>query len=170
LSACHKTDSNCFLGQEISADGGIHATRGHNKDISVLQNTNESCIVPFRTHGMECWHTVLLYDNAHQHMSTAACTQELWSISTGSCLTILLRALISLRATTTCLPPRRTGLNHRYSTLMSSWGHRQQITLTLAYKNLFPDTSVSIPAVTILRSSLSIYFLCAIIFLHCLFF
>jgi hypothetical protein len=26
LPACHKADGNCFLGQEMSADGGIHAT------------------------------------------------------------------------------------------------------------------------------------------------
>jgi hypothetical protein len=29
-SACHKADGNCFLGQEMSADGGIHATMGYN--------------------------------------------------------------------------------------------------------------------------------------------
>jgi hypothetical protein len=36
--------------------------------------------------------------------------------------------------------------------------HRRQTSLTQAYKNLLPDTtSVSVPAVTALRSSLSMY-------------
>jgi hypothetical protein len=36
--------------------------------------------------------------------------------------------------------------------------HRRQTSLTQAYKNLFPDmTSASIPAVTVLRSSLCMY-------------
>jgi phage gp29-like protein len=30
LSACQKADANCFLGQEMTAYGGIHATRDHN--------------------------------------------------------------------------------------------------------------------------------------------
>jgi hypothetical protein len=29
LSLCRKAYGNCFLGQETSADGGIHATRDH---------------------------------------------------------------------------------------------------------------------------------------------
>jgi hypothetical protein len=35
-----KADGNCFLGQERSADGGIHAIRDDNNVTSVLQNTN----------------------------------------------------------------------------------------------------------------------------------
>jgi hypothetical protein len=89
-----------------------------------------------------------------------------WSISIGSCLTIHLTALILLRATTTCLPTWRTGCDHSASAVMRSWwkvlkhgwAHRQQTFLTQKYKNLFPDTtSVSIPAMTTLRSSLSMY-------------
>jgi hypothetical protein len=34
------TDGNCFLGEERSADGGIHAARDHNV-IHVLQNTQK---------------------------------------------------------------------------------------------------------------------------------
>jgi hypothetical protein len=34
-------DGNYFLGQERSADGGIHLTRDHNKIRSVLQNTKQ---------------------------------------------------------------------------------------------------------------------------------
>jgi hypothetical protein len=85
-----------------------------------------------------------------------------WSISSGSCLTTLLTALISLRATTTW----RTRWDHSASTIMRSWwkvpkrgwAHMRQTSLTQAYKNLFPNTiSASIPAVTMLRSSLSMY-------------
>jgi hypothetical protein len=36
LSACQKGDGKCFLGQEWSADGGIHATRDNNNVRSVL--------------------------------------------------------------------------------------------------------------------------------------
>jgi hypothetical protein len=37
------------------------------------------------------------------------------------------------------------------------WAHRQQAFLTQAYKNTFPNTSASIPVMTTLRSSLSMY-------------
>jgi hypothetical protein len=91
--------------------------------------------------------------------------EHYWSISTGSCLTILLTALISLRATTACLPTWETGCNHSFSTIMSwwkvskrAWVHRRKISMTQAYNILFPNTtSTSVPAVTMLRSTLSIY-------------
>jgi hypothetical protein len=41
-SACQKADGNCFLGQESSADGGIHATRDHGNVGSVLQSTKKT--------------------------------------------------------------------------------------------------------------------------------
>jgi hypothetical protein len=41
-SACQKADDNCFLGQEMSADGGIHATRDHNNVRSVLRKTKKT--------------------------------------------------------------------------------------------------------------------------------
>jgi hypothetical protein len=48
-------DGNCFLGQERSADGGIHATRDHNDVRSVLQNIKKTAQGwPFRTKGVEC--------------------------------------------------------------------------------------------------------------------
>jgi histone-lysine N-methyltransferase SETMAR len=69
--------------------------------------------------------------------------------------------------------------DHSPSTIMSwwkvskhDWAHRQQTSLTQAYKNLFPDkTSASIPAVITLRSSLRMQiFLYIIIFSsNCLF-
>jgi hypothetical protein len=44
----------------------------------------------------------------------------------------------------------------------------RQTYLTQAHKHLFPDTSVSVPAVTMLRSSLSVYVFFYIIFLFSL--
>jgi hypothetical protein len=41
-SACQKADGNCFVGQERSADGGIHATRDHNNVTNVLRNTDRN--------------------------------------------------------------------------------------------------------------------------------
>jgi hypothetical protein len=40
LLACQKADGNCFLGQERSADGGIH-TMNHNNVTSVLRKTKK---------------------------------------------------------------------------------------------------------------------------------
>jgi hypothetical protein len=65
---CQKADGNCFLEQERSADGGIHATMDHNNNISVLQNTKKLC----RAKGELISGVVLLHDNAHLH--TAAST------------------------------------------------------------------------------------------------
>jgi hypothetical protein len=36
LSTCQKTDGNCFLGHDRTADGGIHAIRDHSNVRSVL--------------------------------------------------------------------------------------------------------------------------------------
>jgi hypothetical protein len=41
-SACKKADGNCFLVQERSADGGIHAARDNNNIRSVQQNTTKT--------------------------------------------------------------------------------------------------------------------------------
>jgi hypothetical protein len=54
-SACQKSDGNCFLGQEGSADSGIHATRDHINIRSVLRNTKQTAQgQPFTRKGMEC--------------------------------------------------------------------------------------------------------------------
>jgi hypothetical protein len=59
LSACQKANGNCFLWQERSADGGIHATGDHNNDRSVLRDTIKTAYgQPSRTKGVECWHPV----------------------------------------------------------------------------------------------------------------
>jgi hypothetical protein len=39
---CQRADGNCLLGEEWSADDGIHATRDHNNVKSVLRNTKET--------------------------------------------------------------------------------------------------------------------------------
>jgi hypothetical protein len=41
-NVCQKTDGNCFLGQERSTAGGMHATVNHNNLRSVLQNTKKT--------------------------------------------------------------------------------------------------------------------------------
>jgi hypothetical protein len=38
---CQKANSNCFLRQERSADGGIHTTGDH-INVSILQNTTNT--------------------------------------------------------------------------------------------------------------------------------
>jgi hypothetical protein len=49
--------------------------------------------------------------------------------------------------------------------LKHGWAHRQQTSLTQIYRNLFPNVaSASVPAVTVLRSSLSMYVFLWIIF------
>jgi hypothetical protein len=57
LSACQKAGGNCFLGQERSADSGIHATMDHNNVRSVLHaktKQKKNCVGPFRSKDVEC--------------------------------------------------------------------------------------------------------------------
>jgi hypothetical protein len=69
-----KANGDCFLGQERSADGGIHATRDHNNIKSVLQNTKKNCIGHSEKKAWNaCTDAVLLHDNARPY--TAAQTQ-----------------------------------------------------------------------------------------------
>jgi hypothetical protein len=75
-SAWQRADGNCFLGQERSADGGIHATRDHNNFSSVLRNTkNLGSAIQNKRRGMLTYGVVLLHDNARPY--TAARTWEL---------------------------------------------------------------------------------------------
>jgi hypothetical protein len=95
---CQKADGSCFLGQE-----GVLIMEFMQHETTIMsevyfETLKELC----RAMGMLTSGIVLLHDNAHPH--TAACTQVLLSISTGSCLTTLLTDLISLRVTTTHLP------------------------------------------------------------------
>jgi hypothetical protein len=105
-------------------------------------------VIQNKRRGMLTSGVVLPHDNAHSH--TAAHTEHCWSISTGSCLTTLFTALISLWATTTCSPTWRTGCNHSASTMRcwwkvrkSGWAHRQQTSLTQVHKNLLPNTRIA---------------------------
>jgi histone-lysine N-methyltransferase SETMAR len=70
LSVCQKADGNSFLGQEGSADGGIHATRKVNNIRSVLRNTkkkNVHTVIQNKRHGMLTFGVVLLHDNVRPH-------------------------------------------------------------------------------------------------------
>jgi hypothetical protein len=104
---------------------------------------------------------MLLYDTARLLLTLGHC----WSISTGSCLTTLLTALISLWATNTSLPTWRTWWNHSNSTIMKTWwkvskwgwGDHQQTSLIVPDKNLFNNTRASIMVMTISRSTISMY-------------
>jgi hypothetical protein len=82
----------------------------------VYCETLKKSVGPFR---MPTSGVMLLHDNARPR--TAARTEHSWSISTRSCLTTLLMALILLWATTTCLPTWRTGWDHSTSAIMSWW-------------------------------------------------
>jgi hypothetical protein len=62
---------------------------------------------------------MLLHDNGRPH--SADRTRALQELSTRSCLTTLLRALISLQATTIRLPTWRSGWDHSTLTVMSWW-------------------------------------------------
>jgi hypothetical protein len=82
---------------------------------------------------------VLLRDIARRR--TVLPLEHCCSISSGSCLTTLLTALISLRATTSCLPTWRTW-DHSSLAITGSWwkvskrgwGHRRETSLTQAYE------------------------------------
>jgi hypothetical protein len=77
LSACQKADANCFLGQEKSADAGIHATRDNNNVISVLQNTKRlRRTIQYQRRGMLTYGVVFLHDNMHSHTAARTRAQE----------------------------------------------------------------------------------------------
>jgi hypothetical protein len=105
-------------------------------------------------------HGVLLHDNAcphisYSHWSTAGVIQlgVVWPPS--------VQLLISLRATTTCLPTWITVWDHSSSPIMRSWWKvSKHDWADTGIQNVFLDTTVAtVPAVTRLRSSLSIYIL-----------
>jgi hypothetical protein len=51
-NVCQKADGNCFLGQERSSDGGIHATRDSMSEVHC--KTLNRLVGPFRMKGVEC--------------------------------------------------------------------------------------------------------------------
>jgi hypothetical protein len=76
ISICEKVGGDCFLGQERSADGGVHATRDHNNARSVLRNTKKLLrAFPNKRYGMLTYGVVLPHDNTLPH--TSACTRAL---------------------------------------------------------------------------------------------
>jgi hypothetical protein len=146
------------LGQERDADGGFmqHGT---------TVTSEVYCVGPtFRNkrRGMLTYGVVSSMTMRVRMQLLAL--EHCWGISTRSCFTTLLTALISLHAATTYLPTWRSGWDHGASAIRSwwnlskrGWAHRRQNSLIQAYKNLFPYKSASIPAVITLRSSLSMY-------------
>jgi hypothetical protein len=98
--ACQKADGNFFLGQERSVDV-IHGTRDRNDLRNLLRNTQKDCVGPAiqnKRREMLTYSVVLLLTVRVRVRVQLLALERCWSISTGSCLAI------SLRATITCLP------------------------------------------------------------------
>jgi transposase len=162
---CQKVDGNCFLGQESSADGGIHATRDHNNVRSVLRSTKKlRRAIQNKSRGMQTSGVVLLHDNARPHARTAARTRALlehfnWELfvhppHSPDFSPSDYRLLIYLK---NWLRSQRFNNNEEFIEGVKTW-LRLQTSLTQAYKSLFPgNIRASIPAVTTLRSRLIMY-------------
>jgi hypothetical protein len=74
LSACQKAEGSCFLGQDRSADGGVHATRDHINVRNVVQNNKKKYrAIQRKRRGMLTYGVILLHDDVHLH--TAVCTR-----------------------------------------------------------------------------------------------
>jgi hypothetical protein len=92
-SGYQKADGSCFLGQDRSTDGEIHARRDHSNIRNVLQNTKN------------------LHKGSHSEqkswqcsLHTTADTQALMEHFSWGLSDYPLTVLIALQATTTCLP------------------------------------------------------------------
>jgi hypothetical protein len=76
LPACQKTNGNSFLGQDRSADSGIHVTRDQDNVRRVLRNSTKlNRTIQNKRHGMLTYGAVFLRDNELPH--TAAPTRSL---------------------------------------------------------------------------------------------
>jgi hypothetical protein len=73
------------------------------------------------------WHPVSCSSMTMRVRIQLLAHEQCWSISTGSCLTNLLTALISRRATTTCLPTWGSVWDHNASTVMGVDGRCQNV-------------------------------------------
>jgi hypothetical protein len=152
---------NVFWDKERRADGRIHIITSE-VYCETLEKMRKASHSDWKTRNADIrcsaspWQCASIYSRPQS--STAGAFQL-------GVVTTLLIALISRQATTTCSPTWRSGWDHSTSTIIRSWckvskrgwAHRRQTSLTQAYKNLFPNTIASIPGVTTLRSSLSIY-------------
>jgi hypothetical protein len=144
-------------GQERSAVGGIHTIRNHNKVTSTMRNTKKIKLrraIQNKRCGMLTYGVVPLHDNARPH--TAA--NFSWKSSDNLPYKPDLAPSDCHMFTymKTWLTSQRFNNNEELmEAVVKTW--LSYNCLTQACKNLFPDTSVSIPAVTTLRSSLSMY-------------
>jgi hypothetical protein len=76
MSAYQKADDSCFLGQERSAGGGIHATRDYKTSEVYYEALKNLCrAIQNKGRGTLTFGVVLLHDKAHLH--AAACTGAL---------------------------------------------------------------------------------------------
>jgi hypothetical protein len=86
--------------------------------------------------------------------------QHCWSISTGSCLTTLLTALISLRVTTV-LPTLGSQLSNNKEELMKGvkiyLSSQAEVFSDTGIHKLIPNICASVPVLTKLTSSLSMH-------------
>jgi histone-lysine N-methyltransferase SETMAR len=72
-NVCQKSDGNCFLGQEWSTDGGVHASMDHNNVRSILQNTKKTRrVIQNSRCGMLTYGIVLHHNNARTAARTRA--------------------------------------------------------------------------------------------------
>jgi hypothetical protein len=71
--------------------------------------------------------------------------EHCWSISSGSCLTTLLTARLSLWVSTTCLPAWRTGWDHSVSTIIRSYGRCQNVAVSTGGRLLWHRYTKLIP-------------------------
>jgi hypothetical protein len=99
----------------------------------------KNCVRPFRTISVECWPTELCSSMAMHTCIQLLALRQCWSISTGSCLTTIPKALISLWVTTTRLPTWRSRWDHSASTIMRRNNERCQKVIELTG---FFDTGV----------------------------
>jgi hypothetical protein len=138
----------------------------HNNFRSVLRNTKQNCLGSFRTKGVECWHPLQFSSRTIRFRVQLLALEHCWSISTGGCWPPSLQPWSrSERLLPVYLPVELFVI----SALQQQWGvdgRRQNMAkltgsrlLWHRYKiNLFPDTTTaSIPVVSTLRSSLSVY-------------
>jgi hypothetical protein len=166
-------DASCFLELERRSDGGIHATRDHNKVISVMRNAETLREgIQNERRGMLTYSVMFLHDNARLH-------------TTNRTRALLKNFSLGLFDN----PPYNTDLSPSHSylfTYLKNWLRSQRFNsneelmvgvktwlsslaadiLTQENKNTFPVTSASIPAMTALRSSLNMYmyFICTNLF------